>query len=246
VQNVGWTGYVGAGSTCGTTGRGLRVEALRLRLTGTIATQYDVWYRVHVQNVGWMGWATNGADAGTSGMGLRTEAVEVRFVAKGKAGPTPQTMPSAHIGLQVAPHVATLGWLSAVGQGGTAGTTGRALSLEALRVTTTSLPWAGGIECQAHVQDVGWMAWDAPGGTCGTTGRGLRMEAVSLRFAGAAGASLDVWYRAHVQNIGWMGWTHDGARAGTQGLGLRVEAVQVRVLPAGSPPPGGTSGAFRG
>ena len=245
VQNIGWMAYVNANQTCGTTGRSLRVEALRLRLTGTIASQFDVWYRAYVQNIGWLGWAKDGANAGTEGMGLRTESVEVRMVPKGQAGPAPQTMPSASIGLQVTPHVATLGWLSPVGQGATAGTTGRGLALEALQLRTTSLPWAGGIQCQAHVQNLGWMAWVGPGATCGTTGRGLRMEAFALRLGGAASASLDVWYRAHVQNIGWMGWASNGADAGTQGLALRVEAVQVYVLPKGSTPPGSTAGAFR-
>ncbi|WP_425956319.1 hypothetical protein [Xylanimonas sp. McL0601] len=245
VQNIGWTGYVDTGQTCGTTGRSLRVEALRLRLTGSVASQFDIWYRVYVQNVGWLGWAKNGADAGTEGMGLRTESVEVRLVAKGQAGPTPQTMPSASIGLTVTPHVATLGWLAPVGQGQTAGTTGRSLALEALRVRTSSLPWAGGIQCRAHVQNIGWTGWVAPGATCGTTGRGLRMEAFSLQFSGSAAASLDVWYRAHVQNIGWMGWASNGAQSGTQGLGLRVESVQVVVQPRGSTPPGSTGNAFR-
>jgi uncharacterized protein YjdB len=87
VQNVGWTGWVGSGAVCGTTGRGLRQEAIQLRLTGSAGATLDVWYRVHVQDVGWMGWARNGAQAGTAGYSRRVEAVQVVVTPKGSPAP---------------------------------------------------------------------------------------------------------------------------------------------------------------
>ncbi|MDK2936202.1 MAG: hypothetical protein PWP62_1210 [Eubacteriaceae bacterium] len=71
----------------GTEGRGLRLEAIRIELTGADANLFDVYYRVHAQNVGWLDWASNGADAGTAGFGYRLEAIEVRVVPKGSAAP---------------------------------------------------------------------------------------------------------------------------------------------------------------
>ncbi|ACZ31573.1 N-acetylmuramoyl-L-alanine amidase family 2 [Xylanimonas cellulosilytica DSM 15894] len=245
VQNVGWKGYVKAGQLCGTAGQSLRVEALKLRLTGQLAQQYDVIYRVHVQDVGWMGWARNGGVSGTAGMSLRTEAVQVRIVPKGQAAPGSSVPAAVQVGLSVAPHVATLGWLGGVGAGQAAGTSGRGLALEALRLGS-STPWSGGIQCRAHVQNIGWTGWTGQGGVCGTTGRGLRVEAVALRFTGSAASHLDVWYRAHVQDVGWMGWTRGGGSAGTQGYGRRAEAIQVLVVPKGAPAPGSTAGAFLG
>ncbi|WP_425956322.1 N-acetylmuramoyl-L-alanine amidase [Xylanimonas sp. McL0601] len=244
VQGSGWLAYAPAGRICGSVGQGLRVEAIKLRLTGNLAQKYDVLYRVHVQNIGWMGWARSGAVAGTTGMAMRTEALQVRLVPKGQAAPASSVLPAVQVGLTVTPHVATLGWLPAVGAGQTAGTSGRSLALEALKVAT-SVPWSGGVECRAHVQNIGWTGSVAPGATCGTTGRGLRIEALALRYDGAAAAHLDVWYRVHVQNIGWMGWAHNGAAAGTQGLALRVEAVQVVVRPKGAAAPGSTADSFR-
>ncbi|HCE78175.1 MAG TPA: hypothetical protein DEP61_04765, partial [Lachnospiraceae bacterium] len=54
------------GSTSGTEGRSLRLEAVQLRLTGDIANYYDVYYRAHIQNYGWLGWTCNGQSAGSS------------------------------------------------------------------------------------------------------------------------------------------------------------------------------------
>ena len=87
VQTYGWRGYVGQGEIAGTTGESKRVEALEVRLTGQLAEDYDVWYRVHAQTFGWMGWAKNGEPAGTEGMSKRLEAIEVTLVAKNGAAP---------------------------------------------------------------------------------------------------------------------------------------------------------------
>ena len=80
----------------------------------------------------------------------------------------------------VSPHVQDIGWMPAVYGGTTAGTTGRSLRMEAIRVASDVPGWR--IECRAHVQDIGWMPWVADGQTCGTTGRSKRLEAVQLRL----------------------------------------------------------------
>jgi len=82
VQNIGWMGYGSAGSVIGTTGRGLRLEAVQLKLTGNLASSYNLAYRVHVQNIGWMNWVSNGATAGTTGRALRIEAIQIRIAKK--------------------------------------------------------------------------------------------------------------------------------------------------------------------
>ncbi|MCL1847597.1 MAG: S8 family serine peptidase, partial [Coriobacteriia bacterium] len=76
VQNVGWlppvvlttSGFSDEevkGGLSGTEGKSLRLEALKINLTGDLAEYYDIYYRVHAENVGWMGWAKNGDVAGT-------------------------------------------------------------------------------------------------------------------------------------------------------------------------------------
>ena len=77
----------------GTEGRSLRLEAIKIRLTGETAEKYDIYYRVHAQNNGWLDWASNGKAAGTEGYGYRLEAIEILLVEKGGAAPGPTTKP---------------------------------------------------------------------------------------------------------------------------------------------------------
>jgi uncharacterized protein YjdB len=84
VEGDGWRSYVGADKVAGTYDRTDRTSAYRMRLTGEMAQQYDIYYRVHVAGTGWLGWAKNGAGAGTESYGYRNTAVQVVLVTKGE------------------------------------------------------------------------------------------------------------------------------------------------------------------
>ena len=79
VQNIGWMDWESDGTTAGTTGRSLQMEAIRMKLTGSEADQYTLTYRVHVQNQGWTDWVAADQEAGTTGKALRAEAVEIKM-----------------------------------------------------------------------------------------------------------------------------------------------------------------------
>ena len=87
VQNIGWQGFRSDGTMAGTSGLGLRLEAIQIKLSGDIAANYDVYYCVHAENFGWMGWAKNGESAGTAGYSYRLEGIKVVLVPKGGAAP---------------------------------------------------------------------------------------------------------------------------------------------------------------
>ena len=89
IQKIGWQDYKTNNELSGTTGKGLRLEAIQIELTGEISQYYDIYYRVHAQNYGWLGWAKNGEAAGTSGYGLRLEGMQIILVKKGATAPTP-------------------------------------------------------------------------------------------------------------------------------------------------------------
>ncbi len=244
VQDIGWQGW--RTGTVGTTGCSKQVEAVQYRLTGELADKYDIYYRAHVQNFGWMAWAKNGASAGTQGYAYRLEAVQIKLVAKG-ASDAPDTSGTAFKVapevLQYAAHVQDIGWQGAVCDGGTAGTTGRAKSVEALSFSIKSQQTAGSIQGNAHVQDIGWQGWRT--GTIGTTGRAKQIEAVQFRLTGELADKYDIYYRVHVQNYGWMDWAKNGASAGTEGLAYRVEAVQIKLVLKGGSAPGSTAHPFQ-
>lgn len=243
VQKVGWRDWVSGGSVAGTTGRKLRVEAIRVRLSDELAAKgYHVWYRIHVSKVGWTAWTSDGAPAGTAALAQRAEAVQIQLVkgdgkpVDGDGGTSAVSWPFFDGGVSCSAHVQRVGWMQYVSAGATAGTTGRRLRVEALRIKLGHAGVSGGIQYCAHVQSVGWQGWVDEDGLAGTTGRRLRVEAIRMRLTGELSDQANVWYRAHVQRIGWTGWVCNGAVAGTTGQRLRVEAVQVRVLPKGMRP----------
>jgi uncharacterized protein YjdB len=80
VQDVGWMSWKDSSSSIGTTGRGLRLEAFEITLTGDLATKFDVEYRANVRGAGWQGWVKNGATAGGTGKQLQLEQVQIRLV----------------------------------------------------------------------------------------------------------------------------------------------------------------------
>lgn len=47
VQNVGWQTWASDGELSGTTGKSLRLEALRIAPQGDVANRYSVFYRTH-------------------------------------------------------------------------------------------------------------------------------------------------------------------------------------------------------
>lgn len=71
VQNIGWQGR---GRIAGTSGRSLRLEAIRI---WSDCAGLKFTYSVHVQNIGWMSSKTAGQTAGTVGRGLQIEALSI-------------------------------------------------------------------------------------------------------------------------------------------------------------------------
>ncbi|MGN0433822.1 MAG: C39 family peptidase [Bilifractor sp.] len=100
VQGIGWEkNWAADGTESGTEGKKLRLEAVRIRLTGELAKYFDIYYRVHIQSYGWLGWTKNGADAGSTGCSYRIEALQVQLKLKGSSAPG--SMANAYIKDQV-------------------------------------------------------------------------------------------------------------------------------------------------
>ena len=153
--------------------------------------------------------------------------------------------------VSVSAHVQNIGWMDPVGSGNVAGTTGRGLNLEALKISlevdgaTSQEQVANALSVEAHVSGVGWQAAVGNGGTAGTTGQARAVEALRVRLSADLSARYTVWYRVHSAEFGWLGWACDGADAGSAGYGRAVQAVQVAVLPKGDPAPGDTTSPFK-
>lgn len=111
------------------------------------------------------------------------------MVASGKDS---KTMPS----LRIEAHVQDRGWLEPVGAGIVAGTTGKNLNLEGLRVYLDGAPGSE-VMIRAHVSSIGWQDWINQGEAAGTVGKNLPIEAIQISLTGSAMDEFDVWYRMH-------------------------------------------------
>jgi uncharacterized protein YjdB len=245
VQNDGWQAWKSNGVVAGTTGRSLQMEAIQIRLSGEIATKYDIYYRVHIAQLGWLGWATDGQTAGTVGLSCRIEAIQVLLVLKG--GAAPGSTADHEIGLVIGAqaNVSGKGWLSEVSSRAVVGTTGQSRQMEAFRLRIISSSFSGSIEYNAHISGTGWQsAWVKENEIAGIAASGKQIEAIRIRLTGDLANKFDVYYRAHVADWGWLGWAKNGANAGTATCSLRMEAFEIAVTVKGDAAPGTTSGAY--
>lgn len=117
----------------------------------------------------------------------------------------------------------------------TAGTTGRAKRVEALKINLLARDGSpfenNSISVQAHVSGIGWDAQPVGNGqVSGTVGQSRAIEAIKLTLSSNLSDTYDIWYRVHSANVGWLGWTSNGEPAGTQGYAYPIEAIQIKVI----------------
>jgi len=154
-------------------------------------------------------------------------------------------LPASSIGVEYETHVRNIDWQAPVTNGNTAGTIGRALSIEAMKIRLINNEYDGGISYQSHVEDIGWQNAVSDGATSGTVGQVKKVEAIRVQLTGEVANHYDVYYRAHVPDSGWLGWAKNGASAGTTGFSSQVEAIEIVLVEKNGNPPGGTANPFR-
>ena len=169
------------------------------------------------------------------------EAVPLKSDSAEKAAADKSSQKNASVDYQA--HVSSIGWQSWVKNGSKAGTTGRSLSMEGLKIKLSSA--SGGISYQAHVSNIGWQSQVADGALAGTTGRSLGIEAIKISLTGEVASEYDVYYRVHSANLGWLGWARNGEAAGSTGRGLAVQAIEIKLVEKGAAFSGyGSASAF--
>ena len=141
-------------------------------------------------------------------------------------------------------HVADYGWLETVGDGETAGTTGKNKQMEAIKINLINNVYKDTVEYSAHVADYGWMAWTDNGKQAGTTGKNKQMEAIKIKLTGELEEKYDIYYRVHAEELGWLDWTSNGKAAGTAGYCYQIEAIEIKLVEKGSRAPGATERAY--
>lgn len=171
----------------------------------------------------------------------RAQAWYDAMVNGGTLGDNPQEAgdPVNDAGLNYRAHVANYGWLDAVRDGQTAGTTGKGIQLEALKIAP---PEGLELTVKVHVEDKGWLTYEgvkkgesSGEGTSpndpiiGSVGEGKRMEALEIiPTKNETGKTLV--YRVHLEEYGWTGWMEAGGATGTTGISHAIQAVQMKLV----------------
>jgi hypothetical protein len=139
-----------------------------------------------------------------------------------------QTPAGAKMGLWYRGHVSNIGWQKFVGTEATAGTTGKALKLEAVEVLWNKK--ADSIRSSYRILNGKWV--NVPKGITGTTGKSQAIDQICFASNGnLLKTGRRIQYRVHSADVGWGAWKEEGGVAGTEGK--QIEAIQIRMLKDG-------------
>lgn len=232
-QSIGWQNWQSNNSIAGSVGSGLRMEAIRMNISGTPLSG-GVEYSSHIQSIGWQNYANNDAISGTIGRQLRLEAIRIRLTGE----------LSQYYDIYYRTHSAYLGWLGWAKNGSEAGSTGFSYSVEGIQIQLVvkgqpspklgtsyyekdklALPK---VNYQTHIQTIGWQSPQANGSIAGTVGKGLRMEAFRLNVTDTP-LPGNIEYSSHVESIGWQPYVANNEISGTVGDKLRIEGIKIRL-----------------
>ena len=247
-QNYGWQNSVSDGQVAGTVGQGLSLEGLKMNLTGTLANNYDIYYRAQISLYGWLGWVKDGAESGTLGLGynnavvtsnLQVTGLQVFIVKKGASLPiTIDSTQKTEITVDQSTKEILTGQVCI--QDGVWQPTQTVLESQGIDFNipvnagqyvtqakfNVSGPVSGGIVYKVQSQNIGWSGATATNGqTVGSAG--LRLETISVNLTGDLASKYDIYYQAYVQNYGWLGWTRDGGNAGSENHGLQIQDLRI-------------------
>lgn len=214
VQNQGWQNNVKNGEISGTTGRALRLEAIRIDLNGIGG---EVVYSSHIQNVGWQKEVTNTLVSGTTGRSLRLEAIKINL--------TGEVAEKYDVYYQA--HVQNQGWQPWKKNGEISGTTGMNRRLEAIRIKLVSKENPVTLTYKTNVQGVGWQNSVNNGEISGTVGEGKSINQINLSLSNPTGISGNIEYDSYVIPNEWQGYVTSDKNSGISGK--NIESIRIKL-----------------
>ena len=233
VQNIGWQKSVSDGALAGTTGRSLRVEAIKLNVKSYNGLQGGIEYSSFVKGKGWQNYTLNGNISGTTGQGIPIDAIKVRLIGDF----------ANEYDVYYRTHISNVGWLGWAKNDQVSGAIGYDSNrIEALEIKlvkkdnpapgqTTNINKLKGetVSYQTHVSNVGWQKAVENGITAGLIGKTNQIESLRINLDDYESLTGGIEYSTFVDTIGWNEYVSDGSDSGTTGKGLRIEAIKVRL-----------------
>ena len=240
VQSEGWMDFVKDGQMSGTSGRALRLEGIKIKLSNLDGISGGVEYSTHIQSIGWDSAVRDGQLSGTTGRSLRLEAIKINLTGNIKNV----------YDIYYRVHIQSKGWLNWAKNGESAGSSGAAKRLEGIEIRLVKkgdkAPSGSGksflsgdeaklpeeikpnVNYSTHIQSYGWQEYKSNGQLSGTTGEALRLEAIRINLDNLKiGGGIE--YTTHVQSYGWQNFVKNNALSGTAGQALRLEGIKIRL-----------------
>lgn len=227
---------------------GTKIQAVRIKLTGTASKYYSIFYRVKTRGTSWLGWASNGAKAGTSGILRDLSDLEVVIRKKSKTAPGSSEAAFITDGSMTANYSLTKasGSVSKADDlGKTAGKASKSASnVTGMAVKNNSQVVSGGYSYKVYQKTKGWSAKAANGKRAGVKSKSYPVMAVSLDRTGSLKKYYDVYYRVYLKGYGWLGWAKNGQTTGNKTYPFYVSALQVQLVYKGGVAPGSTKNVY--
>lgn len=223
VNGAGWQGVKTGGKVAGGVGKNAKpFGAVRIALTGELATQFDVRYSVLSSTGKWQAWKQNGQQAGKAGAKLR--GIRVQLVKK--------SAPSTRLGtgiVGVRYRVKMQGsskWQIWKANNATAGKAGKAKRVQNIVLSLDKGSYTGTIKYRVRLANGKWKSWKNSGKAIGNL---KNIEAIQVKLTGSIAKEYDVVYRTYASGVGWQARVRNGATAGTA-KGRRIEAVRIQLV----------------
>ena len=218
MQSYGERDSVGNGEATGIIGKSLRMEAVKLSVSGD--SNLGITYRTHIQNYGWMSWKNDGELSGTTGESKRMEALQIELTGSNKNS----------YDVYYRTHAQNYGWLGWAKNGEMSGTAGLSKRLEAIQVVIVkkgesvpdSLNGVSSNVSSAFVEkrETPVQKPEEPKPEEPKPEEPKPQDPPSSLSAG-------VNYQTHVQTYGWQDWKSNGDMAGTSGESKRLEGIKI-------------------
>lgn len=127
----GWLPWQNDGETAGTVGESRRMEAIKIKLTGSMSG--SVIYQAYVRGEGWQSEVKDGETAGTEGLLKQMEAIKIRL----------EGTVAENYNVLYRVHLKNKGWQDWVSNGAMAGSDTEALRIEAIEIKLERIETVG-------------------------------------------------------------------------------------------------------
>ena len=234
----GWSAAYANGASSGYPSAS--VKAIKVWLSGAVATHYDVLYRVRIAGSGWTPWEKNKALSGVTKGRSSVTGLQVKL--------SPKTVEAAGGSVDKASvrydaRLVSTGWQEWKASGQKAGTWGakaHGAVMDGFALNINRGDIAGDVKYRAYIQGKKWtQGWKQNGATAGL--KNARIEALQIKLTGDLAKKYNIWYRTYVDGYGWLDWASNKDISGSTGLDLPIAAVQVKLVKKSAQQPTATA-----